>query len=334
MGGSTYHHDDYTSRVYSRSLAGTPTFKHSDDVRTGKAKGVHPSLNPKGVKIRESRDSEAHPISIPIAICNDLTGSMLSVPITLQAKEPDLMGLLLKDRATGEKYLGDGYPAIMIAGCDDYFAIGAEGALQVGQFESGLEIDDNLTNLWLTGAGGGNWGESYDLFLYFLARHTAHDHWSKRGKKGHVFIIADEPLFDHVDAKAVKGVIGDNLKDDVPTAQIIHEVKERYWLNLIIPNQTSHYDNADLRSRWKRAIGEQNVLLLDDPTKICELIVSTIAMCEGTATLAELAADNVATGAVQHALVPLSKTTGKAASAYSAEGLPPMAGSAGGTTRL
>jgi hypothetical protein len=334
MGGSTYSHDDYSARVAHRSFTHTPTFAHTDAIRTGKAKGVHPSLNPKGVKTRECRDSEAHPVSIPIALLNDLTGSMMSVPITLQAKEPELMGLLLKDRASGEGYLGTGYPAIMIAGCDDYFAMGPEGALQVGQFESGLEIDDNITNLWLTGHGGGNWGESYDLFLYFLARHTIHDHWEKRGRKGHAFIVADEPLFEFVSARAVKEVIGDALQSDIPMEQIIREVKSRYWLNLIIPNQTSHYASEDLRSRWRKAIGEQNVLLLDDPTKICELIVSTIAMCEGTVTLEDLAADNVATGAVHKALVPLSRSMGKAIASHSAEGLPEVVGTAGGVTRL
>ena len=335
MGGTTYHHDDYVTRSTARSTSGTPTFAYSDAIRTGKAKReVHPSMSPRGVKIRECRDSEAHPISVPITVLNDLTGSMMSVPITLQAKEPELMGLLLKDRATGEKYLGDGYPAIMVAGCDDYFAMGPEGALQIGQFESGLEIDDNLTNLWLTGQGGGNWGESYDLFLYFLARHTAHDHFEKRHKKGHAFVIADEPLFDIVSKKAVKAVIGDDLQDDIPMAQIIKEVQEKYWLSLIIPNQTSHYGDADLLARWKKAIGEQNVLLLDDPTKICELLVSTIAMCEGTASLEELTEDDVATGAVRKALVPLSKTTGKAVAAHSADGLVPVEGDAAGVSRL
>lgn len=334
MGGSSYSHDDYTARLASKAAAGVPIFAHHDAIRTGKAHGVHPSLDPKGAKVRECRDSAAHPVSIPIALCNDLTGSMLAVPITLQAKEPDLMGLLLKDRASGEKYLGDGYPAIMIAGVDDYFAMGPNGALQVGQFESGLEIDDNLTNLWLTGQGGGNWGESYDLFLYFLARHTVHDHWVKRGRKGHAFVIADEPLFHAVSAKAVKDVIGDELEGDIPIAQIIQEVKARYWLNLIIPNQTSHYTSEELREGWKKAIGEQNVLLLDDPTKICELVVSTIAMCEGTVTLDDLARDNVATGAVQKALIPLSHVTGKAMAAHSADNLPEIAGAAGGTARL
>ncbi len=330
MGGTNYSADDYAARSAFRSSTGKPTFAHHDAIRTGKAKGVHPSLNPKGVKIREARDSEVHPVSVPIALCNDLTGSMQSVPVTLQAEEPRLMGLFLKDRAEGKKYLGEGYPAVMIAGCDDYFAIGADGTLQVGQFESGLEIDDNLTNLWLTGEGGGNWGESYDLFLYFLARHTIHDHWEKRKKRGHAFVICDEPLFAKISKDAVEFVIGDKLQSDISIASIIAEVQKRYWLHCIIPNQTSHYNSEELRSGWKKAIGAQNVLLLDDPTKICELLVSTVAMCEGSASLEELAAENVAIGAVHKALIPLSKTL----SVHSADSLPEVAGKASASERV
>lgn len=266
---------------------------------------------------------------------------MQSVPITLQAQEPRLMGLFLKDRADGNNYLHGGYPAIMIAGCDDYFAQiqqghkNGEGALQIGQFESGLEIDDNLTNLWLTGNGGGNWGESYDLFLYFLARHTAHDHFEKRGRKGHAFVICDEPLFDKISAKAVKEVIGDDLEGkDIPIAAIIKEVQEKYWLHCIIPNQTSHYSSKELRDGWQKAIGAQSVLLLDDPTKICELIVATVALCEGSVGLDDLETDKLAVGAVHKALIPLSKSIGEV-SKHSASDLPAITGAAGaGTERL
>jgi hypothetical protein len=332
MGGSRYSEDDYAARAAHIRSTGAPIFAHHDAVRTGKAKGVHPSLDPKGVKIREARDSEAHPVSVPIALCNDLTGSMMAVPITLQAKEPELMGLFLKDRAAGKQYLGEGYPAIMIAGVDDYFALGAVGALQVGQFESGLEIDDNLTNLLLTGQGGGNWGESYDLFLYFLARHTAHDHWDKRGRKAHAFIVCDEPLFDHVSAEAVEAVIGDKLQGDIPIAQIIGEVQKRYHLHCIIPNQTSHYNDPRLLEGWKKAIGQQHVLQLDDPTKICELIVSTVAMCEGVVSFDDLARDGVAAGAVGNALALLRKST--EVGSYDASNLPAVPGKAAGVSRL
>jgi hypothetical protein len=76
MGGSSYSDDAYTSRATHRAATGTPTFAHHAAVASGAVpKKVHATLDPKGV-VRESRDSDAHPESLAIAIALDITGSM------------------------------------------------------------------------------------------------------------------------------------------------------------------------------------------------------------------------------------------------------------------
>ena len=45
--------------------------------------------------------------------------------------------------------------------------------LQVGQFESDNRMDDDLGRILLEGGGGGQKTESYELAMYFMARHTA-----------------------------------------------------------------------------------------------------------------------------------------------------------------
>ena len=66
--------------------------------------------------------------------------------------------------------------------------------LQVGQFESGdPELDLWLTRTWLEKGGGGNAGESYLLAHYFAAYHTDIDAYNKRGKRGFLFTVGDEP---------------------------------------------------------------------------------------------------------------------------------------------
>ena len=37
--------------------------------------------------------------------------------------------------------------------------------------------------------------ESYELAMYFMARHTALDCHEKRGKRGYLFIIGDEMAY-------------------------------------------------------------------------------------------------------------------------------------------
>lgn len=339
MGGSRYSNDDMKARSSLRAATAKSkgisvdraTFAYDHGIKMGTtAAKVHDTLSPKGVKVRESRDSDAHPITVPIAVCLDTTGSMAQVPALIQQKLSHLMGAFLDDKASGKKYLGEGYPAIMIAAVDDYRAIGAEGCLQIGQFESGIEIDDNLTNIWLTGHGGGSYEEDYDLFLYMLARKTVHDHWEKRGRKGYAFIIGDEKGYPQVTARNVKEVIGDTLQADIPFAKIVKQAQERYHVFFVTPNMTNHYGDLVLSKFWVPLLGQQNVISLDDPNKICECIVGAVAICENHIGVADLSRD---LGFDTTALVPLSRAEHDMAQ-YSADGLVPVGGSPGGVTRL
>jgi hypothetical protein len=103
------------------------------------------------VTMRESRDCAEHPRSLAIAVLFDVTGSMGAVPRVLQAKLPQLLGLLLR-----KGYAAD--PQIMFGAIGDASCDGAP--LQVGQFESDNRMDDDLGRILLEG-GGGQKTESY-----------------------------------------------------------------------------------------------------------------------------------------------------------------------------
>lgn len=290
MGGTSYSNSAYNTRVSDRVIRGFDTFQYSKDISEGKAKaGVHPTLSPKGVAFRESRDSTEHPFTLPIGILLDTTGSMAQVPAIIQKKLPNLMGILANE--SGDKsYIGKYYPAILMGAVDDYYAMrgqmkDGEGALQVGQFESGLEIDDNLTNLWLTENGGGSGEESYDLGMYFFARHTVTDHWEKRKKRGYLFIIGDESPYKTVTRDSVKDVLGDFIEIQVPFADLANELQERYNVYFIVPRMSGRFGDAYLRDNWRKYLPAENVIDLQDPNKICELIASTVALSlsEGSA---------------------------------------------------
>lgn len=333
MGGSSYDSSDMDARTSTRAATGTTAFVHDDAIRSGKkAASVDPGMSPRGVKVRESRDSDEHPVSVPIGVIMDTTGSMADVPRILQGSLNKLMGTFLEDKVSGKKYLGDGYPAILIGAIDDYFAIGAEGPLQVGQFESGLEIDDDLGKLWFTGAGGGNTGESYDLAMYFFARHTAHDHFDKRGRKGYLFIIGDEPFFKKVSVEAVQAVIGDKLQSDIRIGDILKEVQERYHVYFILPKMTSGWRDPEM-SCWSDLLGDEHVIRLEQPNEICPLIASLVAANEGLVDLADLAADGIA-ASVTKALAVVRPGAGASVAKVSAADLPAVSGPHGKTKRL
>ena len=130
MGGSSYSDDLYHSRAAHRAATSTPTFTHDHDIKTGKVvASVHAKLNPKGVT-RESRDSDAHPNSLPISVLLDVTGSMSTLPRVIQAKIPQLMGLLIR-----KGYVAD--PQVMFAAVGDYHSDDAQWARIVVVTSSG-----------------------------------------------------------------------------------------------------------------------------------------------------------------------------------------------------
>ena len=62
---------------------------------------------------------------------------------------------------------------------------------------------EDLGKLFLEGGGGGQLTESYELAMYFMARHTSIDCHEKRGKRGYLFIIGDEMPYPKVKRREV-----------------------------------------------------------------------------------------------------------------------------------
>lgn len=299
MGGTSWSDSHYQQRAAARASTNTPVFAYDQQVRAVPVdqRTVHDKLNPKGVKIRESRDSDAHPQARAVSVLFDITGSMLEVPIILQQNLPKLMGLLIR-----KGYLE--HPAIMVGGIGDAYTDQAK--LQVGQFESGIEIEEDLSKLWLEGNGGGQVHESYGLAMYFLARHTALDCWEKRQQKGYCFIIGDEMPYDTVPRNQVADVIGDTLEADLSLRDVLTELQQTFEVYFVLPRMTSYFDHHEVNNTWKELLNEQ-FLKLDDPAAICELIASTIGLREGIVGLDGLEDDLVAAGSTANAASSVSR---------------------------
>jgi hypothetical protein len=229
---------------------------------------VHPLMNPHGVQYRESRDSAEHPNSVPIIFALDVTGSMGSIPEMLAKVElPEFMQRLLK--------VGVADPQILFMAVGDAFC--DNGPLQVGQFESTAEdIDRWLTWSWLEGRGGGNNGESYDLAMYFAARHTLTDSMERRNRRGYFFMTGDEPPFSKTSKSVVKSLIGDDLERDLPLKKVVDELSRAYHPFFLIPDLGRRKVEKD----WRKYMGD-HVIILEQPQDTCHAAAALVALCEG-----------------------------------------------------
>jgi len=233
---------------------------------------------------------------------------MESVPRVAHGKLPKLHGLIGK--------VGIPDTQILFGAVGDEFS--DRGSAQFGQFKSDNRMDEDLESFWLEGNGGGNNGESYQNAIYFFARHTKIDCWEKRQKKGYLFIIGDEYAHPAVRRESVKTLFGETLEvAEIPTADIIKECQQRYNIFYIIPQQTNHGRDTKIQDAWKKLLGPENVLLLQDEGDICELIATTMGVCEKVVTIDGAKAALEATGTTQavsnkiaSSLVELAKAKG------------------------
>ncbi len=277
MGSGLWSTDVYDAAAQYRAAAGTSAFAHSDSGATR----THPALDPYGVTSRESRDSAEHPQSLAIAVLFDVTGSMRHVPRVLQSKLPQLLGLLLrKGYATDPQIM---FGAIGDATCD-------RAPLQVGQFESDNRMDDDLGRILLEGGGGGQKTESYELAMYFMARHTATDCYEKRGRRGYLFLIGDEMAYSRVKRREVARVIGAGIEADIPLAGIVAEVTRKWDTYYILPAGASYAGDHEVLSSWRELLG-QNVIEIGDLDAVCEAIALTVGLGEDAISLDDGLAD-------------------------------------------
>jgi len=235
----------------------------------------HPLMNPKGVRLRESRDGADHPNSLGVVFALDVTGSMGDIPRLLAQKElPTFMKILMGCQIPD--------PQILFMAVGD--AISDNAPLQVGQFESTAELMDQwLTWSFLEGGGGGSGEESYELGMYFLAMHSEMDCMVKRKKRGYLFMTGDEMPYPTLSRHVVETVIGDRLDNDLTCEEIVAEVQKSYVPFFIIPDQSRARRCA---RRWRDLLGD-HVICLDAPDDVCFATAGVMLLNEGRAASIE-----------------------------------------------
>lgn len=287
MGGGRFDAGAY------RSFTASTVGKSTDEIYSSRT--MSKTLNPLGVKVRESRDSADNPNSTPLIVGIDVTGSMGMIADTLAR---DGLGTLFTG-VLDRKPITDPHVMFMAIGDANYDS----APLQVSQFEADKRIIEQLTQIYIEHGGGGNNFESYNLPWYFAAFHTVHDSMEKRGKRGYLFTVGDEEAPQPLTKPQIKRFIGDDMEAELSTRDLLQAAQRTYDVFHIIIEEGSHARSHMDRvvSSWRDLLG-QRVIRLSDHKKLAETIVSAIEVVEGAD--AELSASGWGSGAsVIHAAV-------------------------------
>lgn len=272
MGYGSWSPSDW--KTYSNTAS---TASRDDLFKTKSAAAVKPTIVPKNIDMRESRDSDINPSSTPVIVALDVTGSMGMLAETI-AKEG--LGIVFSELLT-RKPISDPHVMAMAVGdanCD-------RSPLQVTQFEADMRITEQLLDLFIEGGGGGNRFESYNLPWAFAALKTSTDAFEKRGKKGYLFTVGDEETPEDLTLSQLREHVDPEVSQAMTNDQLLEAASKMYHIFHIIIAEGSHcrYGNLPtVKTKWTNLLG-QRAIVLDDYKKLAEVIVSTIQVTEGAA---------------------------------------------------
>lgn len=277
MGTSSATPEELAARAAYRASTGT-TFAHTSSIRSGRtAASVHESLDPKwtnkaGEQIRECRDSVEHPMTLPVVVLFDETGSMGRSAYVVQEKLAGVKGVTLRAGLTDAQLLFGAY-----GDADN----GEVAPCQIGQFESGTEMEEWLNNIYIEGNGGGNGHETAGLAMWFLANFSALDSVEKRGKKGYMILIGDE-VSNTVRRSAIENYIGNTkgIEGDAPMEVVVQQASELYDIYFLLVHTGADVAQGS-EGYWSNLLGADHVLPMESLDNLAETISALIAAGEG-----------------------------------------------------
>lgn len=209
-----------------------------------KARGIDDKLLPYKV-MRECRDSDEHPHTIPVVLALDVTGSMGTSIAEVAKRLNEVMTKLYSEIPDVE---------FCIMGIGDLAY--DQAPIQISQFEADVRIAEWLDKVYFEKGGGGNAFESYTAAWFMGVHHMDLDCW-KRGEKGVIITLGDEPLNPYLPKERLERSTGDTgLQADIETGPLFNEACQKFDIYHIAVdgNYTNCY--ARYKSRIEESFGE------------------------------------------------------------------------------
>ena len=247
MGGGSWTTSDYvTHSTTTRGYATMDAFNLASAQDLYRSVKLHEDLNPYKVT-RECCDSEEHPETIPVILALDVTGSMGPAAEAVAKQLNDIMENLygeVKDIEFMTMAIGD---------------LSYDNApIQASQFESDIRIAEQLEKIYFERGGGGNMWESYTAAWFFALYNTKLDCW-KRGKKGIIITLGDEPLNPKLYKDQLKSFCDDDVQSDIDSKDLYMEASRKYDIYHIIIKDGYGYTCYDFSS-WKELLPSDHII--------------------------------------------------------------------------
>ena len=252
MGWGSWTTSSYITAVNNMGFSSATAMSTASTQTIYTSRHLDPLLDPKNV-MRECCDTEEHPATIPIILALDVTGSMGPAASMCAGKLDEIMtNLYSKVKDVEFLMMGIGDLA-----CDN-------APIQASQFESDIRILDQTTKIYFEGGGGGNSYESYTAAWYFGLNNTRLDCW-KRGKKGVIITMGDEPLNPYLPGRALSEVLGCSSQD-VDTEDLYNEVIKKFDVYHIAITDHSSYIRYEkqIKDSWGKLLKQHLIIATSD----------------------------------------------------------------------
>lgn len=274
MGGGFYDRD-----VYSGSSSGGWDYSSDAPADKGfsKSYGADSAVLDTKRKLSCSKEN-------PIMVALDVTGSMGIAAKVIYDKMPMFFGQIKI-----QNYLPD--PSISFAAVGDITC--DREPIQICDFAEGDALDEWLGKIYLEGGGGGGARESYEMLAYYYDKMVELTHPKK---KPFVFFIGDEGFYTKISKTSINEWFG--LKSDAEdSSDVFKRLKDKY--NVFLVHKTYNYTDEDKRilKQWTDALGQENVLVLEDPKAVVDVMLGAIALVAESRDLDSYIADLKGLGA-------------------------------------
>ncbi len=211
---------------------------------------------------KEISSGSMHPIVVGI----DCTGSMADWPGEIFDRLPLFCQTLAKYQPDVElsfSVIGDAY-------CDEY-------PLQVADFGKGPALDKVLNAFYPEGGGGGQQSESYELWAYYMLKHSS----TPKATSPFLIIMGDESFYELIEPSQAKHYIGDNLEKPLDSFEVWRALGQRYNVFLLHKEYGYGASDDDILKFWETALGRQKIVRVPSKERVVDVAMGIIARAWG-----------------------------------------------------